>query len=298
MAKPARLVLVSTVDIPVPEASALSVRRRDGQTRVLAVGDRTHALAAAVYADAQLGTWQVLDLASIEGWPPISGDSQFEGLTCDGASLVALMREDPAEVIVVDTSERRVVATIELAVPSWSALAGRWYDPSSRGDGVVLLRGGRLLLAKEKRPRALVEFGPAGTSPRGVSREDFLDADEPWDAPGGDVTFHALAAWKLRDTAKKRLRDISALAVTEDRELWLLSDKSQAAGRLDLRDPLPRAGGTIDALDKAYRLPKGSTKPEGAVALDADTVLIALDTPSTHDNAIIVRRPAADDTED
>lgn len=298
MAKPARLTLVSTVDIPVPEASALAVRRSNGQTRVLAVGDRTRELAAADVTDGGLGAWQVLDLASIEGWPSTSGDSQFEGITCDGGTLVALMREDPAEVVVVDTRERRVVATVALGVPSWSALAGRWDDPSSRGEGLVLLRGGRLLVAKEKRPRALVEFGPAGTSPRGLSRDDFLDADEPWEAPAGAATFHALATWRLRSAAKKSLGDISALAATHDRRLWLLSDKSQAAGRLDLQDPLPRGGGTIDALDEAFRLPKGSTKPEGAVALDADTVLIALDTPAARDNGLILRRPTADDTED
>jgi uncharacterized protein YjiK len=197
-------------------------------------------------------------------------------------------------VLVLDTDHRQVRAHISLVAPEWSALAGRWDDPSSRGEGLVLLRGGRLLVAKEKKPRALVEFGPIGTSPRGLSSRDFLAVDEPWPTPAGDVTYHALAVWKLRDAAKKALRDISDVAVGRDGALWLLSDKSAAVARLDLTDGLPRGGGAISSLDRVYGLPSGTRKPEGFAMVDDETLLVAMDTDQPRRNGLLVRRPASD----
>jgi len=293
MAKPPRLRRIGVLDVPVPEASGVAVRRRAGQTRVLVVGDRTAEVAAATYTPAEgIGPWEVLDLAALPDWPLERGTpSQFEGITADGGSQVALLREDPAVVLVADTSRRVLRAVIDLVAPPWSALAGRWDDASSRGEGLVLLRDGRLLVAKEKRPRALVEFGPPGTAPRGLSREDFLAPDEPWQVPLGHVTYHALAVWPLRGAAKQALGDISAVSVGPDRALWLLSDKSEAVARLVLEAGLPRGGGGIDSLDGVYRLPKGVTKPEGIAAVETGRALVVLDTDEPRGNAMLVARP-------
>lgn len=292
--RPPRLITHATVDIPVVEASGVAVARIEAGVRVMVVGDRSRHLAVGVYADDQLGQWQLQDLGEIAGWPVAEADSQLEALAVDGQGVLALLREDPAEVLVVDPARHATIARIELAVPPWSALAGRWDDKSSRGEGLLLLRGGRLLVAKEKKPRALVEFGPAGTSPAGVSENDLLGPDEPWSSPRGDVRYHALAVWALRDEAKKTLGDISSLAVDADRSLWMLSDKSQALARLSLTPALPRGGGALRALDEVYRLPKGVSKPEGVASLGHDRVLVVLDTESTRGNGVVVTRGRTD----
>lgn len=297
MPKPTRLVHLERIDLPVPEASGAVVVPHAAGDRLLVVGDRSSKVAVAALHAGRPAEWQTVDLRTVSGWPARDGDSQLEAIAADGGSLVAVMREDPAEVLVVDTAQRRLASRITLVVPRWSALAGRWDDPSSRGEGLVLLRGGRLLVAKEKRPRALVEFGPAGTSPRGVGPDDLIGADEPWDAPAGDVTYNALAVWRLKDAAKKSLGDISALAAARDGALWLLSDKSAALARLDLGDRLPRGGGTITSFSEAYRLPSGTPKPEGFAMLDDDTLLVTLDTPDAHSNGLLVRRPTTVDQE-
>lgn len=291
MAKPPRLASLGRIDLPVVEASGLVARRRHSSTGVAVIGDRTSEVASATYEAGELRDWQTVDLATVDGWPDVDGPSQFEAIAADGASTLALLREDPAEVLLADTESRRFLARIPLLAPPWSGLAGRWDDPSSRGEGLVLLRGGRLLVAKEKKPRALVEFGPAGTRPQGLSRDDFLDPDEAWVVPDADARFHALAVWKLRDAAKNALGDISALAVGADRSLWLLSDKSGTVARLSMGHPLPRAGGEIRSLDEVYRLPKDVGKPEGIVALDDKRVLVALDTPQARDNGLVLLRP-------
>jgi hypothetical protein len=54
-----------------------------------------------------------------------------------------------------------VVASIDLAVEGHRDIAQEWSDPKgSRGEGMVLLPGGHLLVAKEKQPAAFIEFGP------------------------------------------------------------------------------------------------------------------------------------------
>jgi hypothetical protein len=289
---PPELVALATIDLPVREASGAATRLLRGRVRVMVVGDLTaHVAAADVGPDGELGEWQHLDLAGLPGWPVPARNSQFEAIAADGGRLVALMTEDPPAVFVGETVTRELRAEIALVAPPGSPLHGKWDDASSRGEGLVLLRGGRLLVAKEKRPRALVEFGPAGSAARGVSRDDFLGSDESWDAPEGRVEYEALAMWRLKGAAKEALEDVSALAVGADRSLWLLSDKSCALARLSLESPLAPDDDEIRELDELWRLPEGTEKPEGIVALDDRRLLVVMDTKEARDNGLIVERP-------
>jgi hypothetical protein len=294
--KPPRLTRSAQVDLPVVEASGLVTSLVEGRVRVLVVGDRTDALAAGSYEPgAGIVDWQTVDLSGIDGWPQGAADSQLEAIAADGGSLVAFMREDPPVVLIVDTAARNVRARIALTAPPGSALKGIWDDPSSRGEGLVLLRGGRLLVAMEKRPRALVEFAAIGQGAGEVSRYDFLESGESWDAPTGDVEYVPAAIWKLRGAAKRALGDISALAVGRDHSLWLLSDKSRCIARLTLEVPLRAGVPEITQLHEVWRLPKGAIKPEGFAALDSERFLVAMDTGSVLGNGMIVERPRGTD---
>ena len=292
--KPPRLELIDRVDLPVLEASDLAVRTVDGHTEVLVVGDRTAHIAAGTY-DPERGfsNWQTIDLSSLEGWPLPPHDSQLEAVAVDGGTLVAMMREDPPFVHVADTTTGAVVANIRLVAPADSPLAAAWDDPSSRGEGLVLLRDGRLLVAKEKRPRALIEFAPVGADARGLSREVLLGPDEAWAAPAGSVDYAAVAMWKLRGPAKKALGDISSMTIGRDRNLWLLSDKSRCLAQISLATPLAPTTGAIRDVGDVWRLPKGTQKPEGVAAIDDETVLVSMDTDSVVDNGVVARRPRA-----
>jgi hypothetical protein len=290
--KPPRLNLLAKVDLPVLEASGVAVRRVDGDVRVLAVGDRTwHIVAGEFDGDYGINEWRTLDLSGLADWQLGAGDSQLEAVAVDGGSFIALMREDPPVVLLADTTNGELLSKITLVAPPGSELSERWDDPSSRGEGLILLRGGRLLVAKEKRPRALIEFAPIGSRSLGLAQHDFLGPNERWDAPEGDVDFVATAMWKLRDDAKTALGDISALAVGSGRGLWFLSDKSRCVARLSLDRPLSPGGGAIRTFDEVWRLPKGTEKPEGISALASNRVLVAMDTDLTQANGMIVGRP-------
>ena len=205
-----RLVLSEVIDLPVVEASGVTVRRTERGAVILVVGDRTAEVGVCVIgADGALDDWETIDLAELPGWPLPPGDSQFEAIAADGGSVVAVMSEDPPLVLVADTVTREFRAEIRLTAPAGSVLDGQWDDASSRGEGLVFLRGGRLLVAQEKRPRALIEFGPVGTRPQGLSSEDLLAPGESWEAPTGQVDFVPLSMWELKSAAKKALGDVS-----------------------------------------------------------------------------------------
>lgn len=294
MAKqPSRLIVSELIDLPVVEASGVTVRRTERGSVVLVVGDRTAEVGACVIGTSgEFEDWSILDLAELPGWPLLPGDSQFESIAADGGSLVALMCEDPPMVLVGDTTSREFRAEIHLTAPAGSLLDGLWGDPSSRGEGLVFLRGGRLLVAQEKHPRALIEFGPVGTTPRGLSSEDILAVGESWEAPSGRVEFVPLSMWKLRSAAKKALGDVSAIGTDAEGNLWLLSDKSQRVGRLRLDVALAPDDDEVRDLDEVWQLPDRAVKPEGIAALGDGRVLVALDTPSTSGNGMILIRPA------
>jgi uncharacterized protein YjiK len=289
--KPSRLELAEQIDIPVVEASDLAVRRTaDGETHVIAVGDRNWTIGIGNVVDGAIVGWQTLDVDAVEGLVPHSGDSELEAIAADGGSLVAVVQEERSVVIVVDADRRQVISTITL--DEHPVLSGMWDEANARCEGLVLLRGGRLLIAKEKNPAALVEFAPAGAAPAGVSADDLLDPGEPWQPPDGDDVFSAVAMWPLAGEAADHFRDISALGVTRERELCLLSDKSRTIGRLSLDRPLDPAGGKIDTIDEVGRLPKHIDKPEGVAALAPGRFLVASDTKTASDNGFVVTRPA------
>lgn len=290
--KPPRLVETGRADLPVLEASGLAARTVDGVVRVLVIGDRTADLAAASLVSEHVPhEWETLDLSSFEEWPHPRGDSQFEAIAADGGRIVAVMREDPPVVLIGDTDTMSARAHIVLTAPPGSPLHGDFDDPASRGEGLVLLRSGRLLVAKEKDPQALVEFSPSGVAARGLSGDDFLDPDESWSAPEGAVDYVATAMWRLVGDAADALADISSLCVAPDRSLWLLSDKSESVARLAMTRALRPDESEISELDDVWRLPKKVSKPEGMVFLDERRLLIALDTRSKSDNAIVVEPP-------
>jgi hypothetical protein len=152
-----------------------------------------------------------------------------------------------------------VVASIDLAVEGRGDIAQAWSDPKgSRGEGMVLLPGGHLLVVKEKKPAAFVEFGPSGSQSQGLVRGGALADGERWPIGKGRHRFGALAIWLPDKTLAKTCADFSDIAIGLDGCLYLLSDKSSTIARLD---DLPAGGGEASLLD-AWPLGDLDGKPE------------------------------------
>src|SRR5262245_66419084 len=107
-----------------------------------------------------------------------------------------------------------------------SEIAQAWSDPKgSRGEGVVLLSGGHLLVAKEKKPAALIEFGPPHSRSQGLVRGGALPDGKRWPIRKGRHQFVALAIWLPDKLLAKTCADSSDLGIGPDGRLSPRSTK-------------------------------------------------------------------------
>jgi hypothetical protein len=225
---------------PIPEVSGACFAGR----RLVLVGDRDPVLAWAAWEDGP-GDWTVLDVAGLPGAPAEAG--QFEAVAHVGGDVVVILCEEPALLVGVDLAVPAITGTWRLRV-GLEGLARPWRkDPNSRGEG-LFFGDDRVYVTKEKKPAALIEFGPAGAAASGEPKPG------TWNPPpAGDLV--ALGAWDLD------LPDVSDACV-DDGVIWLLSDKAGC------RQPL---GG------EPIALPSGFDKAEGLARTPQGDWLVALD---------------------
>lgn len=255
---------------------------------LVAIGDR---VAVVAWAALQPGhrrsvDWRIIDVARLSGSRLPVDDPQIEAVCADGAGRLLLLQEAPPRAELVDLAARRVAASIELAVEGRDKLARSWSNPKgSRGEGAVLLPGGHLLVAKEKSPAALIEFGPPGSRSRGLIRGGALAAGARWPVGKGTHSYVARAVWRSDKALTKACADFSDLEIGPDGRLYLLSDKSAAIARID---DLPAGGGTA-RLSAAWCLEDLQGKPEGLAFTATGHAIIALDTRKARNNLVLVK---------
>jgi hypothetical protein len=152
------------VNVPLREVSGICLRRsRNGRMFLIAVGDRVAKIAwfSQPRNDGDQIDWHTSNIAKLSGSMFPRHDPQIEAVCADGLGRILLLQETPPRVELIDPKALKVIASIDLAVEGRGKIARAWSDPKgSRGEGVVLLAGGHLLVAKEKKPAAFIEFGP------------------------------------------------------------------------------------------------------------------------------------------
>jgi hypothetical protein len=276
--------------IPLREVSGLSCGPGLRGPLLVAVGDHGPDVAFAPILrgsghGAQVGAWERIDLSDLPAPLGVPQVDQAEAVALDGAGTAVVLIEDPAVLLVLDVREPRLTGAYRLDVAGIDAVEESWTtEPGSRGEGVVLMRDGHVLVVKEKRPAGLLEFGPAGDRPLGVSPQTLL-ASGAWAPPMGP-TLSALAWWPGDGT----LEDFSDAAVAPDGALFLLSDQSAAIGRV-LLPLLP--GGPSVPLARAWPLDEGIDKAEGLCFLPDGTALVAVDRPGHGRNVAFLPGPHA-----
>jgi hypothetical protein len=282
-----------TLDVPLREVSGISVRRGSShEMSLVAVGDRVAKVAWLSLPDSDSGSlsWRTMNVAKFSGSEMPEDDPQIEAISCDDAGRVLMLQETPPRAEFVDLEASQVLASIELAVEASSELADSWSDPEgSRGEGVVLLPGGHLLVAKEKQPTALIEFGPPGSRPTGLLAGGQLKGDARWPIGEGRHVFVALTVWFPDEKLAKICADFSDLEIGPDGRLYLLSDKSATIAQLD---DLPPGGGTATCT-AAWQLDELEGKPEGLAFTAEGRAVVALDTRKARHNLVLLEPPIA-----
>src|SRR5579871_157184 len=282
-----RLRVSRVVDVPLQEVSGICSRRsRNGEVSLIAVGDRAAKIAWFVppVDDDQID-WRTNNIAKLSASMLPERDPQVEAVCADGLGRILLFQESPPRVELIDPEAAAVVALIDLAVEGPAEIAQAWSDPKgSRGEGMVLLRGGHLLVAKEKKPAALIEFGPPNSRSQGLLQGGALADGERWPIKNGRHGFVSLATWLPDKALAKACADFSDLEIGPDGYLYLLSDKSFTIARLD---DLPAGGGTASLLD-AWELGGLDGKPEGLAFTAEGRAVVGLDTRKARRNLVLL----------
>src|SRR5215831_4119474 len=276
------------VDVPLREVSGICLGRSDnGRMFLIAVGDRAAKIAwfsLSGSEDVRIN-WHTRSIAKLSGSKLPKHNPQIEAVCADGGRRILLLQETPPRVELIDPNALKVVASIDLAVEGRDKIARAWSNPKgSRGEGAVLLPGGHLLVAKEKKPAALIEFGPPHSQSRGLVRGGALADGERWPIHKGHHRFVALAIWRPDKALAKTCADFSDLEIGHDGCLYLLSDKSSTIARLD---DLPAGGGTATLLE-AWRLGDLDGKPEGLAFTALGRAVVGLDTRKARRNLVLL----------
>jgi hypothetical protein len=288
-----RLQVGRVVDVPLREVSGICLRRSQSRRMsLIAVGDHAAKVAWFSLSRSDEGRicWRTSNIAKLSGSLLPKRGSQIEAVCADGLGRILLLQETPPRVELIDPKASKVVASIDLAVEGHGEIAQAWSHPKgSRGEGMALLPGGHLLVAKEKKPAVFIEFGPPHSRSRGLAGGGALPGGERWPIKEGHHRFVALAIWCPDRTLAKNCADFSDLEIGPDGRLYLLSDKSCTIARLD---DLPAGGGTAGLLD-VWRLGDVDGKPEGLAFTAQGRAIVGLDTRKARRNLVLLEPAVA-----
>lgn len=251
-----RVTIENSASLPLKEVSGLGVRTVGGEPQYLAIGDSSWALLTFdIGPDGVPVNVKKNDLKSQFG----GGDSQWEAVAGDAAGNVFVMSEGDATISVLDAS-LKLSHVIHLTVPPDSSLSPSWErDDNSRGEGMVLLSNGHILVAKEKGPSALMEFAPKGSHAEGYTPA--LQPKGTFATPSGTSSeFVVVKSWELKASAARLIGDISDLTIDAEGALVLLSDQSRAIARIERELSVDEE--KID-VKEIWELPREVDKPEG-----------------------------------
>ncbi len=256
----ATLAVEASLRVPVPELSGLASADASGGTVVYGIGDASYRIAR-VGIDGGSGNPHIETLDASKLFPQHHGASQWEAIATH-AGGACVLSELTSRVTCFDKDLARVTSAFDLDVSAPPKLAKAWKkDANSRGEGLILLARGHVLVVKEKDPVLLVELGPRGAAPLGYGADALLPRDAAFDVPAEHV-LTALATWEPSKRLAKAAHDASDLTVGPDRRVYVLSDESGTLIRL--AEPATKSDAVVD-VDACWGLPKPVRQPEGVV---------------------------------
>lgn len=279
-----RLRIREVGDVPLGEISGLGQRAAPGPPgqQILVVGDEDFTVLSAELAASASGVaFEAHDVREIVASAGGSESSEWEAADGDATGRVFVLQESPGTVFVFDPSFERLLCTIDLDLEPDPDLD--WMsDPNAQGEGLVLLQNGHVLVAKEKDPPLLMEFGPQRTGAEGVAPELLFSTTAEFPLPNRErARFNLLTVWELDPEAGARIHDISDVAVGPDNRLYLLSDESRCIARLG---PSISPGKTALSVTKVWELPGELVQPEGLVIAGDMSPMVAIDRDEKREN--------------
>lgn len=280
---------VASLDVPLADISGAEVVVGRSGRQMLWLVSETDAVAivSEVGNDGIPGNWRRIPLSECDGGSAAMFQS-MEAVTVDGLGRLVVLTENPPRVALVDPSDRWVAACASLVVTGRFPKTRRTWgvDGAVKGEGIVLLRDGHLLVAKERSPAVWGEWGPESHFPVGLSPQTLLAPDEGWPPPPDRLVL--LHRWTLQpDPGGETITDVSDMSVGPDGRVWVISDKDRRIGRLP--EFMAPDTDTVN-LDGVWALGGGKVKhPEGLAIGQDGTIYVARDTKKPKSNLLVYR---------
>ena len=260
--------------LDLEEVSALCARPRpDGGVELLAVGDEDFAMVAATLMGDDLEDarrTKLDDVVDDDVRDPDSG-SEWEAVASDGEGRVFVVSESSAEVLVLSPELTRQVHTIELDVDAGpDRRARKLLDDENAGpEGIVLLDDGHLLVAKQRDPILLIEFGPHEPAGRRLV---------------------PLRSWRLREDDEEEVESVNDLALDGEGRLHAVSSRSRCIYELQLGSDEDKV-----RIAQRWRLPEeiepGKERRAEGLAFDGrDRPVVAIDSRQPDENTFLLER--------
>ena len=281
--------------LPLDEVSALCMRRgSDGAQELLAVGDEDFAIQRAVLHGDRLERSERLSVRdSLPGKLSAGGGgSEWEGVAADGSGRAFVLRESTCTVLVFSAGLRELehVIRVDLEGSEDARARNLLDDPNAGPEGILLMKRGHLLVAKQRDPIVLIEFGPKGGSARGVSENSFLSPDEPFRlSDGRRTTLRPVASWRLDGDTESMVQSANDLAVDDRGRLHAISSRSRCIFQLDAST----ANDEKISITDAWAIEQGADrdrKLEGLTFDDQGRPIVALDLKGSANNAFLLER--------
>lgn len=284
------LTITERYTIPIAELSGLtmainSAKKTQGEISLYAVGDASYEVAHIRIdtSPSDAGVKPVIHLYDLQGIissQRANDASQWEAVATDGNGTACMLNETSSELSCFDPSFQNIRGNFTLDVSSISNLDLTWEErPNSRGEGMILMKKGHVLILKEKKPSMLIEFGPDGDLPMGYDTTTFLNVGDTFTGLNVDKSklsgrlnqpipsptrLVALKIWQFSKPLSKLAKDASEITVGPDKRVYLLSQESSILCRLEKTLKPNEDKVTIDH-DACWKLPAEIDKAEGIV---------------------------------
>lgn len=277
------LAIMNKYNVPIAELSGLAIVRasagkNEDKINLYGIGDASYEIANfRIHADpddasVQPDSRRVQDVAHIIG-RHTKDSSQWEAIAFDGKDTLCMLSETRGEITCLDRGLQNDLGSFSLDVSSIGSLDSAWEaHPNSRGEGMILMKKGHVLVLKEKQPSMLIEFGPEGDAPMGYGPDTFLQKGDKFivpqpGSPGRPSRLVALKAWEFSKSLRGLASDASEITLGPDGRIYLLSQESSTLIRLQkiLKTDEDKAGLDQDAY---WNLPAGLEKAEGLIIDD------------------------------
>lgn len=306
-----KLKIVKKIKSPVSEISGFTFLKNKSKTiesKLMVVGDKNSRLVSLPIKDSKFTyTSDIFDIRNFGGLITSkyllcinsfsSGcrqqkrllTSDWEAVAVDGKNNIFILQEYSGNVFVFDQALSQLRAIIALDFTQYeekSKNSKNINTESSLGEGIGLLKNGHILVAKEKSPTVIIEYGPKGDKPLGVNSSTILEKDEAFTIKvnEGKATYEPLKAWSFNEKSIGKC-DISDLALNMDGKVYALSETCSLVfviNGISIKE-------THIDFTEIWKLPGKIKKPEAIAVSHKGEIAIGSDRKKNKPNIFLMR---------